>query len=288
MAGIRNHLLSLTTQARRMVDEATAGFWTADDVTESIELGFQEVWAECVSRGQDWSMRTKTVSVVSGTELYDLPDFVMRVRRVGRVQSDGSIVPLLPLRSVDENYGQSGSWLADNGRGTRWYLEGLSIGFRPKPTEAWSAQVKYIPMHPSPTTGTAAGGAASTITLSSADGRDDYYVGAEIAITSGTGSGQSRRIAAYVGSTKVATLSTAWTTTPDATSVYATSPLCPEYCMKWGVLEAVCQMEIKDKATRQEVMAERERARKIAVRHLRLRQTQRPMRVRMIDPDNRL
>jgi hypothetical protein len=73
-------------------------------------------------------------------------------------------------------------------------------------------------------TGTATAGAASTITLPSTfNATDGAYNGLTITITSGTGAGQVRTISGYVGSTKVATVSTAWTTTPDATSVFAIS-----------------------------------------------------------------
>ena len=41
---------------------------------------------------------------------------------------------------------------------------------------------------------------------------DDYYVGWWIKITSGFSSGQVRKITAYVGSTRIATIETAWTT----------------------------------------------------------------------------
>ena len=42
-----------------------------------------------------------------------------------------------------------------------------------------------------------------------------------IHIVAGTGAGQSRTISAYNGSTKVATISSAWTTNPDTTSIYS-------------------------------------------------------------------
>lgn len=71
-------------------------------------------------------------------------------------------------------------------------------------------------------TGTATAGAASTITLAAgASAVDDFYTGMTISIATGTGSGQAREIIGYVGSTKVATVSKAWTTTPDATSEYS-------------------------------------------------------------------
>ena len=64
-------------------------------------------------------------------------------------------------------------------------------------------------------------GGASTITLiSTASATDSIYNGFRIYISSGTGVGQTRTISSYVGSTKVATVSVAWTTQPDSTSLY--------------------------------------------------------------------
>lgn len=68
--------------------------------------------------------------------------------------------------------------------------------------------------------GTAAAGGASTITLQTALGADSRGVGCILAIVAGTGSGQAGVIASYVNSTKVATMGRAWVTNPDNTSVY--------------------------------------------------------------------
>lgn len=71
-------------------------------------------------------------------------------------------------------------------------------------------------------TGTAQAGGASTITLAAgASAVDDAYNNMTVRITGGTGSGQERKISDYVGATKVATVSVAWTTAPDATSTYS-------------------------------------------------------------------
>jgi hypothetical protein len=75
--------------------------------------------------------------------------------------------------------------------------------------------------------GTAQAGAASTITLDAgASSITDYYVGIEsnrlaVAITSGTGAGQIRAITAYNGTTKVATVDSAWTTNPANGSLFS-------------------------------------------------------------------
>ena len=57
-------------------------------------------------------------------------------------------------------------------------------------------------------TGTAQAGGTNTITLDSgASSTDDLYIGSSIRTTGGTGSGQTRYISDYVGSSKVATVS---------------------------------------------------------------------------------
>lgn len=69
---------------------------------------------------------------------------------------------------------------------------------------------------------TAQAGAASAITLASgASATDDIYKGMPITLDGGTGSGQTRVVTAYNGTTKVATVYPAWDTEPDATSEYS-------------------------------------------------------------------
>jgi hypothetical protein len=70
--------------------------------------------------------------------------------------------------------------------------------------------------------GAAQAGTSTTITLkSTASATDDIYNGMYVTITSGTGAGQIRIIEDYVGSTKVATVTPAWTVTPNGTSNYS-------------------------------------------------------------------
>lgn len=70
--------------------------------------------------------------------------------------------------------------------------------------------------------GVAVAGGASTITLAvGASAVDNTYRPLRIRLTGGTGNGQVRIITGYVGATKVATVTPAWTTPPDATSAYS-------------------------------------------------------------------
>lgn len=68
-------------------------------------------------------------------------------------------------------------------------------------------------------TGTATAGAASTLTNSGKSWATNMFANFQIRITGGTGKGQIRKIASNTGT--VITVSSAWTVTPDATSVYA-------------------------------------------------------------------
>lgn len=72
---------------------------------------------------------------------------------------------------------------------------------------------------------TAQAGASTTITLdASASSTNNYYNNTLVYITGGTGIGQARFITAYNGTTKVATVNSAWTTNPDNTSTFAILP----------------------------------------------------------------
>ena len=74
-------------------------------------------------------------------------------------------------------------------------------------------------------TGSVVSATSTTAVLSgSASGTNSVYNDYAIYIISGTGAGQIRTISAYNGTTKAVTVSSAWTTTPDATSVYIVSP----------------------------------------------------------------
>jgi hypothetical protein len=68
--------------------------------------------------------------------------------------------------------------------------------------------------------GTAAAGAAGSLTLAATSLADDVINGGTLMIVAGTGVGQARTITDWVDSTNVATVSPNWTVTPDNTSVY--------------------------------------------------------------------
>lgn len=73
--------------------------------------------------------------------------------------------------------------------------------------------------------GLAQGGGVQTITLNAlASNASDSYIGQVVFIRSGTGQDQARRVLAYDGTTKIATVGRPWSTIPDATSAYVMLP----------------------------------------------------------------
>lgn len=75
-----------------------------------------------------------------------------------------------------------------------------------------------------PITGTAQASGSTTTAIKLAAGAsatDDFYTGMTVTLTAGTGDTQKGEIVSYVGSTKIATISHAWTTPPDGTTTYS-------------------------------------------------------------------
>jgi hypothetical protein len=71
-------------------------------------------------------------------------------------------------------------------------------------------------------TGTASSATSTTIVLpNGASALNDFYTGQTIKILSGTGAAQIRKITGYVGINRTATVSPAWTVTPNNTSVFS-------------------------------------------------------------------
>lgn len=69
------------------------------------------------------------------------------------------------------------------------------------------------------------GNTSTTIVLDAgADANDDFYNNMTVYISSGQGQGEMKTITDYDGTTKIATVSTSWTTTPTSSSVYEVMP----------------------------------------------------------------
>lgn len=123
-------------------------------------------------------------------------------------------------------------------QGTSFTLRNEKVSILPTPSTAVTDAYKvyFSPSFGNMIQGTLSGGAASTATLftgapnwtsnyGTPDVRDNYYRGMTILILTGSGAGEYRKISAYVGSTRVCTVDSAWTNTPTDASTFCI--MCP-------------------------------------------------------------
>ena len=94
---------------------------------------------------------------------------------------------------------------------------------------------------------TAQAGGSATITLDSgASSTDDIFISATITTTGGTGSGQTRIISDYVGSSKVATVSVAWATQPASDTTFTITSQANQYINVTGTYGRMRILSVTD------------------------------------------
>lgn len=177
-----------------------------------------------------------SIDLVANQEAYALPnnytagqkEFV-KVNRVER-NIGSQWFPCAFRRRYQEGVSSTGQYSSD-GYFPTYNFRGSDLILEPPPASSESAMTRiiYAYMPPRLRSAVCAAGASTTgveaqVRLDSgADTRDYYYVGARVTIVSGTcdAVGQTRKITAYDGYTKIATLDSAWTT---RTTVANTNP----------------------------------------------------------------
>ncbi len=98
--------------------------------------------------------------------------------------------------------------------------------------------------------GTAQAGATSTITLATgASDSDDEYLSYTVEILGGAGSGESKTIIGYVGSSNIATVDSAWSVTPGATSTYRVTSPCGKVILMEGIYTIDDEIEVPSNIT---------------------------------------
>lgn len=225
----------IITEIRDLLVEASANFWSDAQMLRAVNRRTQYYMNVLRNNAPGpLFVRTANISYVANQELYDLPGNVLQIHRVARDDQSGD--PEITPIGFHERDAYYGTGVGIHTTATeRWYLLGDQIGIVPPPSSGITNALKiyYEPLFGDVHYGTAAAGAATTITLATtptvgtAPVRDDYYNGLTIEIVSATGAGQRRVITDYVGSTRVATVDT-WDTNPDNTSVYSLIPPFPE------------------------------------------------------------
>lgn len=243
---------------RSYADEpsAEASDWTDEEALDCVNMEHRHLFSVIRGLWEDWFGGTHIFSLTAGTYEYWLPMNCVNIRLVELIKT-ASISGSSPNYSVNEElaepikieevlitnrtsekfYSTQNGFIYKNG----YWLYDDKLHFEPNDIVGsnYYCRLFFTPQAPDLHKALATGGAASTITLGTngltttwGDVKiiDNYYKNMRIEIISGTGAGQLRRITQYAGDTKIATVDTAWTTTPDATSVYSiVSPIQEDY-----------------------------------------------------------
>ena len=149
-----------------------------------------------------------TVVISAGTYVENTPLIMPQRTTIHGI--DQRITTIVPSTTTNDIF-----WVS-----TGCYIAGLAFRQHMKPSYAVA-----FPGNVEIGLAQSAGPGSNTIILSSANavtgtGMEDYYREMRIAITSGTGAGQSRNVVTYNVSTKRANVDSNWTTPIDSTSVY--------------------------------------------------------------------
>lgn len=164
------------------------------------------------------------ISVVNGTQYYQLPPTIGQILRIHKLEST--------LGLSEYEFTPASRW---NPSGPGYTIEGDILVFTPIPQFTDTLQILFVPkatarLHD----GTAGTVAASSIILAASpttgtlDLRPQAYAGSIVRILNAGNAaavGQQRIITSYDNSTRTATINPAWTTTPTGTVTYEIAPL---------------------------------------------------------------
>ncbi len=222
-------------EVRRMLAEVTAAYWTDLEIYSYLNRAQQDiaVKSRCLQK-------KVTVTTVASQQEYDL--------------KDNSFADIIDVAEDGVYFYTNGSAYTPLKRKHKWQLDkeffgwqgvaasipqyyyydkpSQTMGLFPKPNASNAGAYLNINGYYKPKVlhaGTAAAGAATTLTLAAGSSTapygsavNDYYNGIWMEIYSGTGVGEKAEITDYVASTKLCTVN--FTTTPSTDSIYGMIP----------------------------------------------------------------
>jgi hypothetical protein len=152
-------LSTLIAAVRSRIDRVGSAFISDSEITGWLNEGLAELWDVITQANQDYTLESDTVSIVSGTNTYDLSSFdpeILRIRGVTLAigtlrytlspcsirERDHDPSSVYPYVYLPDYYG-GGS--APHNSPYRYRLEGLNLVITPEPQESGTATVYYTP-----------------------------------------------------------------------------------------------------------------------------------------------
>ncbi|HOX21858.1 MAG TPA: hypothetical protein PLL10_00210 [Elusimicrobiales bacterium] len=200
------------------MDEPDTDNFTDAEIVQACNLEFADLADEFRTLGQNYFAKTWVAPIVTTAVEYWMPFDAATIRSVEYLESS-AVSGTAPFYIVNP---EKGSSELDG-----YTINGQRLVFDTPVTSAGYIRVNYWQDAPPLHDGQAQAGATSSITLAttavngSVLTQDNCYYGLAIYLYGGTGAGQRRWITQYNGATKVASIDSAWATTPDVTTEYS-------------------------------------------------------------------
>lgn len=239
-----------TAMERLGQPEGDTGFgYESGEIVHVANMVYSDLYATVQEYDVDWGLRRSgSLSLAANAGTYDLTTNVSGairfVRAVQEVDSSG--------QKVEEF--RVGLWPDDGDEGEyryRYHPE-TNLLYLMDPTSAAKTIRIHYGVHAQPLAHGLAQSAAgppatSTITLADHESyEDDEYNTTSLVIYKGTGAGQTRTVSDYDGATRLATVSSAWTTTPSTDSFYTQRPNLPKDADSLFVDELCARLSAKN------------------------------------------
>jgi len=135
-------LSELRLLTRQRADMENSQFITDDEWRRMLNRSYAELYDLIVTsaNSEDYFLNTNTISLVSGTDSYDLPGDFYKSRGVD-LNSGSNKVPLRRYNFSERNVGGLFSVASD----MRYHLQGNKIFFNPTPSTSDTVTLFYIP-----------------------------------------------------------------------------------------------------------------------------------------------
>ena len=139
-------LATLTTRAQQAADMENDPMVSSSEWTTYINYGAARLYDLLVSKfGDEYYLTSANISMVAGTDTYDLPADFYRLRGVDATIG-GRTFPLHRFNFRDrDRYKQGAIQWSGEGGALRYMLQGHSIRFMPVPAIATGLTLWYIP-----------------------------------------------------------------------------------------------------------------------------------------------
>lgn len=229
------NLYSMFYEVRKELSEITAAFWTDLEVYNKLNQAQGHIAAKskCLKK-------IVTVTTVASTQEYDLKDEsfgdILDISEDGvYFYLNGTTYTPLDFKTRKDLAKESPGWQgasAGTPKAYYWDKTSKTIGLYPKPNSTNAGAYLFVSGYYKPKVllaGTASSGSTTTLVMASGSSTvpypsttADYYNNLFVEIYGGTGAGQKAEITDYVATTR--TLTAAFTTAPDNTSVFGMIP----------------------------------------------------------------